>query len=190
MHTKLARFYIAEIRKEDVILGTNWLLEHNPKVNWHAYGLHFTRCPPSCQIKEELVKAQRATRKLGHPNTEIWHMVIVPRKSDYSILSQKPGKAQPGQKAGNTIVPNPQIIPKIWSSQLKGSNWEHLQAQAKHYKAPTWTEEDTQEDGIYKLALPSTDLEEDGVYLVRCLNTGKLEALELYNDSKEGLDIH
>ena len=106
MHTKSARFYVAEIRKEDVILGTNWLLEHNPKVNWHAYRLHFTRCPPSCQIKEELVKAQRATRKLGHPNTEIWHMVIVPRKSDYSIPSQKPGKAQPGQKAGNTIVPN------------------------------------------------------------------------------------
>ena len=40
------------------------------------------------------------------------------------------------------------------------------------------------------MALPSTDLEEDGVYLVRCLNTGKLEALELYNDGKEGLDIH
>ena len=32
-HTELARFYVAEIGKEDVILGTNWLLEHNPEVN-------------------------------------------------------------------------------------------------------------------------------------------------------------
>ena len=67
---------------------------------------------------------------------------------------------------------------------------EYLQARVKHYKAPTWAEEDTQENGVYKFALSSTDLEEDGVYLVRCFNTGNLEALELYNDSEEGLDIH
>ena len=67
---------------------------------------------------------------------------------------------------------------------------EYLQAQAKYYKAPTWAEEDTQEDGVHKLALSSTNLEKDGVYLIRCLDTGKLEALELYNNGKEGLDIH
>ena len=42
MHTKSEKFYIAEIGKEDVILGTNWLLEHNLKVDWHTYRLHFT----------------------------------------------------------------------------------------------------------------------------------------------------
>ena len=120
MHTESARFYVAEIGKEDIILGTNWLLEHNPEVNWHAYRLHFTRCPPSCQIKGEPVKAQRATRKSGHLNTEIQCMVTVPRKSDYSIPSQKLGKAQLGRKVGNTTVPNLRIIPKIQSSQLKG----------------------------------------------------------------------
>ena len=40
------------------------------------------------------------------------------------------------------------------------------------------------------MALPSTNLEEDGVYLIRCLDTGKLEALGLYNNGNEGLDIH
>ena len=38
--------------------------------------------------------------------------------------------------------------------------------------------------------LSSEDLDEDRVYLVRCLDTGILQALELYNDSKEGVDIH
>ena len=33
MHTESARFYIAEIGKKNVILETNWLLEHNPEVN-------------------------------------------------------------------------------------------------------------------------------------------------------------
>ena len=40
------------------------------------------------------------------------------------------------------------------------------------------------------MALPSTDLEKDRVYLIRCLNTGILQALELYNDDEEGVDIH
>ena len=40
-HTKSARFYVAEIGKEDVILETDQLLEHNPEFNQHAYKLHF-----------------------------------------------------------------------------------------------------------------------------------------------------
>ena len=72
-----ARFYVAKIGKEDVILGTDWLLEHNSEVDWHAYGLHFTQCPPSCQIKGGLIKAKRATKKIGHPTTSIWRMVTV-----------------------------------------------------------------------------------------------------------------
>ena len=69
-------------------------------------------------------------------------------------------------------------------------NAEYLKAQAKYYKAPTWAEEDTQEDSDQTMALPFTDLEEDGVYLIRCLDTGILQALELYNDDDEGINIH
>ena len=69
-------------------------------------------------------------------------------------------------------------------------NAEYLKAQAKYYKAPTWAEEDTQEDSDQTMALPFTDLEEDRVYLIRCLDTGTLQALELYNNSEEGVDIH
>ena len=77
-HTELAKFYIAKIGKEDIILGTDWLLEHNPEVDWHTYRLHFTRCPPSCQIKGGPIKAKRATRKPGHLNPEIQCMETVP----------------------------------------------------------------------------------------------------------------
>ena len=77
-HTESARFYVAKIGKEDIILGTDWLLEHNLEVDWHTYGLHFTHCPPFCQIKGGPVKAKRATRKIGCPTTSIWHMVTVP----------------------------------------------------------------------------------------------------------------
>ena len=103
---------MAETGKEDVILGTNWLLEHNPEVDWHAYGLHFTRCPPSCQIKEGLVKAKRATKKPGCPNPSIWCMETVSQKSDHLILLQKLGKTLLNRKVENTTVPLPWKIPK------------------------------------------------------------------------------
>ena len=38
--------------------------------------------------------------------------------------------------------------------------------------------------------LPSKDLDEDGVYLIKYPKTGTLEALELYNNSMEEIDIH
>ena len=65
-------------------------------------------------------------------------------------------------------------------------------AWAKRYKVPTWAEEDESQDIANNTELPSDDLDEDGVYLVRYLETrtGTLEALELYNDSDEGFDIH
>ena len=69
-------------------------------------------------------------------------------------------------------------------------NAEWLKAWAKHYKALTWTEEDILEDSDYNTVLLSIDLEEDRVYLIRCLDTVILQALELYNNTEEGIDIH
>ncbi|ETW80302.1 hypothetical protein HETIRDRAFT_229282, partial [Heterobasidion irregulare TC 32-1] len=190
-HIESARFYIAEIGKEDVILGTDWLLEHNPEVDWHAYGLHFTRCPPTCDIIGGPVKAKRAFRKPGRQEPGVRRMVTVPRERDYSIPLQKPEKGQLGRKVGNTTVPHPRILPKIRGSQPKGTNREYsLRTQARNYTAPTWAEEEPQEGGGPLSALPSTDLDEEGVYLVRYLETGQLEALELYNDHEESYDIH
>ena len=103
---------------------------------------------------------------------------------------QKPKKAQPGQKVGNTTVPHLRTIPNRLEFTTQRLNAECLKARTRNYKAPTWAEEDTQEDGNDRSTLPSTDIEEDGVYLVRCLDTGILQALELYSDSEEGFDIH
>ena len=180
---------MAETGKEDIILGTNWLLEHNLEVDWHAYRLYFTRCPPSCQIKKGLVKAKRATKKLGYPNPSIQRIKIVLQKSNYSILLQKLEKALPDQKVGNTIVLLAQTISKCPELTTQRLNAKQLKAWAK-YKALIWAKEDVLEDSDQAIALPFIDLEEDGVYLVRCLNTGILQALKLYNDNEEGINIY
>ncbi|KDQ65194.1 hypothetical protein JAAARDRAFT_95269, partial [Jaapia argillacea MUCL 33604] len=42
-----------------IILGSDWLLEHNPEMDWQSYILEFTRCPESCKISEEGNDAHR-----------------------------------------------------------------------------------------------------------------------------------
>ena len=74
------------------------------------------------------MKAQRAHKKPGHPTTKIRCMVTVPQEHDYSIPSQKLGKAQPGQKAGNTTVPNPQIKPKNLEFATQKAYGKYLRA--------------------------------------------------------------
>ena len=53
-----------------------------------------------------------------------------------------------------------------------------------------WTKEDIQKDSDYYPVLFSKNLDKDRVYFVRCLNTGTLQALELYNNSEKGIDIY
>ena len=103
---------------------------------------------------------------------------------------QKPGKALLGWKVENTIVPLPWTIPKHPEFTTQRLNTECLKAQAKYYKALTQAEKNTLEDDDQDTALPFTDVKENRVYLVRCLNIGILQALKLYNDAEEGVDIH
>ena len=100
----------------------------------------------------------------------------------------KARKALPDQKVGNTIVLLAQTISKCPKLTTQRLNAKQLKAWAK-YKALIWAKEDVLEDSDQAIALPFIDLEEDGVYLVKCLNTGVLQTLELYNNTKEGINI-
>ncbi len=39
-----------------MFLGHDWLVKHNPKVNWKNGTIRFTRCPESCIIKHEDIR--------------------------------------------------------------------------------------------------------------------------------------
>lgn len=47
-HEETIRFYVADIGEEDIILGSKWLIKHNPEIDWAKYQLKMTRCPKSC----------------------------------------------------------------------------------------------------------------------------------------------
>jgi hypothetical protein len=47
-HQKKNRFYIGDLGNTNIVLGMDWLIEHNPKIDWKKYTVKMTRCPERC----------------------------------------------------------------------------------------------------------------------------------------------
>lgn len=54
-HSEKVYFYVANIRRSEVIIGHNWLEKHNPKIDWRTGEIFFNHCPSSCE-KERIKK--------------------------------------------------------------------------------------------------------------------------------------
>ena len=58
-HEEIATFAVADIGDDDIILGIDWLREHNPEVDWRKAHIAFTRCPRKCgMVDPQPIKAQ------------------------------------------------------------------------------------------------------------------------------------
>jgi len=59
----------------DMFLGHDWLVKHNPEVNWKNRTIQFTRCPGSCKIKHQDIKFKtrrtQATESKEQDNSKI-----------------------------------------------------------------------------------------------------------------------
>ena len=47
-HRESVVFIVTDIGEEDVIIGLDWLREHNPDIDWERGSLRLSRCPASC----------------------------------------------------------------------------------------------------------------------------------------------
>ena len=47
-HQEQVVFMVTDIREKDVIIGLDWLREHNPEVDWERGSLRLSRCPMTC----------------------------------------------------------------------------------------------------------------------------------------------
>ena len=58
-HREIATFAVADIGDDDIILGIDWLREHNPELDWRKEDIAFTRCPRRCGMADlEIIRAQ------------------------------------------------------------------------------------------------------------------------------------
>jgi len=47
-HKETTEMAVTNIRRHDILLGTDWFRAHNPQIDWAKNKLHLDRCPTSC----------------------------------------------------------------------------------------------------------------------------------------------
>ena len=60
-HKETLEAAVMDLNGTDMFLGHDWLVKHNPEVNWKNETIKFTRCPGSCTMKHEDIRFK--TRK-------------------------------------------------------------------------------------------------------------------------------
>ncbi|KAF9796682.1 hypothetical protein IEO21_10968 [Rhodonia placenta] len=62
-HVKKTVFMVTDIGPEDVIVGLDWLREHNPEIDWESGSLKLSRCPETCSARRTGRMEQAATAR-------------------------------------------------------------------------------------------------------------------------------
>ena len=62
-HREKIEMYAANIGQQDIILGTDWLIKHNPEINWETYEIKFSRCPEECRPDQPLKLKTKPTHQ-------------------------------------------------------------------------------------------------------------------------------
>ena len=74
-HKKQLEATVTDLNRTDMFLEHDWLVKHNPEVNWKNKVIQFTRCPGSCKIKHQDIKFRtrrtQATENKEQDNGEI-----------------------------------------------------------------------------------------------------------------------
>ena len=47
---------VTDLAGTDMFLGHNWLVKHNPEVNWKISTIKFTRCPDNCTMMHKDIR--------------------------------------------------------------------------------------------------------------------------------------
>jgi len=55
-HKKHIEAAIIDLNGMDMFLRHNWLVKHNPEVNWKEGKIQFPKCPELCRIKHQDIK--------------------------------------------------------------------------------------------------------------------------------------
>ena len=55
-HKKQLKVAVIDLNRMDMFLEHDWLVKHNPEVNWKNGTIKFTRCPGSCKMKHKDIR--------------------------------------------------------------------------------------------------------------------------------------
>ena len=76
-HKEILEAAVTDLDRTDMFLGHNWLVKHNPEVNWKNGTIKFMRCPGNCTMTHKDIQfnsrwtKETATDKMEQDNGEI-----------------------------------------------------------------------------------------------------------------------
>jgi len=63
-HSERMLLAISGLEKQNLILGYNWLKDHNPKIDWEKIKVEMTHCPLRCEGGRALWKEQTRQKRI------------------------------------------------------------------------------------------------------------------------------
>jgi len=63
-HSERMLLAVSGLGKQSLILGYNWLKDHNPKIDWEKGEVEMTRCPLQCEGGHALRKEQTRQKRI------------------------------------------------------------------------------------------------------------------------------
>ena len=63
-HSKRMLLAVSGLGKQNLILGYDWLKDHNPKIDWEKGEVEMTRCPLCCEGGRALQKEQTRQKRI------------------------------------------------------------------------------------------------------------------------------
>ena len=74
-YTEQLEVVVTDLDGTDMFLGHDWLVKHNPKVNWKNSTIWFTRCPGYCTMKHEDIQFN-TRRQMAMDKMEQCHIQV------------------------------------------------------------------------------------------------------------------
>ena len=113
-HKETLEAAVTDLNRTDMFLGHDWLVKHNPEVNWKNSTIKFTRCPGNCMMKHKDIWFK--TRRTKAMETTEQNNGEIRKKPDKTNLEDLPEYIQPFMHLFNK---------KKFEKLLERHEWDH-----------------------------------------------------------------
>ena len=113
-HKETLEAAVTDLNRTDMFLDHDWLVKHNPEVNWKNSTIKFTRCPGNCIMKHKDIWFK--TRRTKAMETTEQNNGEIGKKPDKTNLEDLPEYIQPFMHLFNK---------KKFEKLLERHEWDH-----------------------------------------------------------------
>jgi len=89
-HCKRMLLAVSRLRKQSLILGYDWLKDHNPKIDWEKREVEITRCLLRCEGRHALQKEQTRQKRMELRALQSCHDGPAPLLQEESESEEEP----------------------------------------------------------------------------------------------------